>query len=295
MTVLKSGISWCTGTLNLTRGCTKVSAGCDNCYAEMLVHRTFAEDFGTVRFFPERLKDLAKFRPAVDGTGRRMPKLVFVNSLSDFWHDAISDEFIHRALDAFEAESETVLQILTKRPVRMRRILSERYRASGIPGHLWFGVSCEDNRVAARLNFLRRLKDQVGEFCAFVSVEPIIGPTDQLDFTGIDWVLTGGESGPRCRPMQFPWLERANDQALSMGAALHFKQFGHAKNNPVVRHIMTIEGLGVTAAFAEAVRRKLELAPHEKGGATYNGRVVQQKPQAYLRLVEAINRARLAL
>lgn len=97
MTVLNSGISWCTGTLNLTVGCTKVSAACDNCCAETLVGRGFLEDrdFSKLRYYPQRIADLRKFAPAQDADGQVEPKMVFVNSLSDFWHEQIPDDFIH--------------------------------------------------------------------------------------------------------------------------------------------------------------------------------------------------------
>ena len=263
MTVFKSHISWCTGTLNLTVGCTAVSPGCDNCYAKVLVEKRFGQDFETVRFHPKRLGDLPRFRPKTVG-GAVEPQMVFVNSLSDFFHEDIGDEWLDKILAAFEEEPKTIFQILTKRPVRMRKKIAERYRGRGVPRNFWLGVSTEDNRVAARLNVVRRLKDQVGEFTAFASVEPIIGPTDQLDFTGIDWVLTGGESGPGARPMEFAWLAATNDECLSTGRALHFKQYGKAQNNPIVQRIMEKEGLRVTAAFAEAVRRKLEKRPRRR-------------------------------
>ena len=291
MTVLNSGISWCTGTLNLTVGCTAVSSGCEHCYAETLVKRGIvgSRDFGTLQFYPERLRDLKKFAPAKGPDGRLAPKLVFVNSLSDFWHEQIPDDFIHAALDRFEEYPQVIIQILTKRPVRMRKLIVERYRGGAFPPHLWLGVSVEDNRVKARVNFLRRLKDQVGDFTAFASVEPIVGPTDQLDFAGLDWILTGGESGPKARPMELRWLVDANEKALAAGIALHFKQYGHPVNNPVVRHLMERYRLGVKAAWAKAVAEGFELAPQEKGGATYKGEVIQQKPPHYWRLKAELN------
>jgi hypothetical protein len=145
------------------------------------------------------------------------------------------------------------------------------------------------------LNVVRRLKDQVGEFTAFASLEPIIGPTDQLDFTGIDWVLTGGESGPGARRGEFAWLAATSGECLSTGRALHFKQWGKPQNNPIMQRIMEREILLVTAAFAEAVRRKLEMEPEDKGGATYKGAVFQQKPKAYHELRAKLNEAQLAV
>ncbi len=294
MTVLNSGISWCTGTLNLTVGCTKVSAACDNCYAETLVNRGILgdRDFSKLRFHPGRIKDLRRFAPARNAEGHLEPKMVFVNSLSDFWHEDIPEQFIQDALDAFEAHPLVIVQILTKRPVRMRKIAQARYSNKGVPPHIWLGVSAEDNRVKGRLNILRRLKDQVGDFTAFVSVEPIVAPCDELDYTGIDWVLTGGESGPHARDMRFEHLEQANEKALDANIALHMKQYGHPRNNPVVQQLAR-RGLGVQQAFKMAIAEGLELAPHEKGGATYKGRVIQEKPTHFHRLKAELNTERI--
>lgn len=294
MTVPNSKISWCTGTLNLTVGCTKVSSACENCYAEELVERLWKQDFGKVVFHAKRLADLRKFQPAVGADGFLEPKMVFVNSLSDFWHEQIPDSFIDNALDSFEANPKVIIQILTKRPVRARKHLAARYKGSGIPPNFWLGVSAEDNRTAARINILRRLKDQVGEFCAFVSVEPIVEACDKLDFTGIDWVLTGGESRRRelPRPMPFIALEEANEKALGAGIALHFKQYGHPQNNPyAVAIVAKTPKLSIHKAFALAIAEGQELAPHEKGGATYKGRVIQEKPPHFYRLRDDLNRA----
>lgn len=291
MTVLQSNISWCTGTLNLTVGCTKVSDACTNCYAETLVHRGILgeRDFSKLQFYPRRLKDLRKFAPARNAAGELEPKMVFVNSLSDFWHEHISDQFIHAALDAFEQHPATIVQILTKRPVRMRKVISDRYGNRGVPENFWLGVSAEDNRVKGRLNVLRRLKDQVGAFTAFASVEPIVAACDELDYTGLDWVLTGGESGGHCRPMDFAWLEQANEKALTAGIPLHLKQFGHPKNNPLVQELAQRHRCSIGQAWALAVSSKLELAPQEKGGATYKGRVIHEKPAHWHQLKAKLN------
>ncbi len=292
MTNINSAISWTDGTLNLTVGCTKVSAACDHCYAEAFVQRGIlpgGRDFSTLQFYPHRLKDLGRFKPRKTASGEREPRMVFVNSLSDFWHEDIPDQFIHDALDAFERHPWTIMQVLTKRPVRMRKMITDRYGNRGVPGNLWLGVSAEDNRVKGRLNVMRRLKDRVGDFTAFVSVEPIVAPTDKLDYSGIDWVLTGGESGPRARPMRFEWLSQANEQALSAGIALHFKQYGTAFNNPYVRDIMRDENVSISRAFGRAVARGLELAPHEKGGATYRDKLYHERPPHWHKLKVEMN------
>jgi protein gp37 len=287
MTVLNSGISWTTGTLNLTVGCTRVSAACDNCYAATLVNRLMGGGFyDTMRLHPNRLKDLRKFAPARNAAGELEPKMVFVNSLSDFWHEVIPEQFIHQALDAFEQHPQTIIQILTKRPGRMRRIISDRYR-HGVPANIWLGATCEDNRVTRILDIVRATKDAVGEFTAFASVEPIVGPCNEIDLSGIDWVLTGGESGPRARPMDFAWLEQINEKALAASIPLHFKQYGHPRNNPLMQPYLG-RGYKVTAAWAAVLASGLELAPQEKGGATYKGRTYHEKPAHWFALVHAL-------
>jgi len=293
MTVLNSGISWCTGTLNLTVGCDKVSPGCDFCYAEALVHKlskTFGpEPFSTLRFHPQRLRDLRKFKPFLGPDGLLCPALVFVNSLSDFFHPGIPDDFIHTALDTFEEHPTTILQILTKRPVRAREVIVQRYKGRGVPDNLWFGTSVEDDRVAGRLNIMRKAKDRVGGFTLFVSIEPLIGPLDRVDLTDVDWVLTGGESGNHCRDMDFGWLVMAHMKTRLAGGALHFKQFGHPRNNPLVQEAMRHGRMSATAAFDWVCKRGLELAPEEKGGATYNGAIIREKPAAYDRVKAKLN------
>jgi protein gp37 len=163
VTVLRSNISWTTGTLNLTVGCTRVSAACDHCYANDLVHRLMGGGFfESLDFYPKRLNDLRKFAPARNAAGELEPKMVFVNSLSDFWHEKIPADFIHRTLDAFEQHPRTIMQILTKRPGRMRRFMFDRYANQGIPANIWLGVTCEDNRVRRGLDLLRDIGERVG-------------------------------------------------------------------------------------------------------------------------------------
>ena len=292
MTVLESNISWCTGTLNLTVGCSSCSAGCNTCYARTLVNGRMRGDFdGTMVFHEKRLADIRKFKPALNpSTGLVEPKMIFVNSLSDFWHEKIPDDFIHRCLDRFEQHDDTIFQILTKRPVRARKILSARYGNRGIPRHFWIGTSVEDNQVAARMNVMRRLKDQVGEFTLFVSVEPLIGPVDDVDFTGADWVLIGGESGKGARECREEWFAQAFDGARAFGAAVHGKQWGKPENNPYARQIKAEKPeLGIVQAFKWAVQMGLELAPEEKGGATFRGKLWHEKPKAFAELVAKLN------
>jgi protein gp37 len=246
--------------------------------------------FDKLRLFPERLKDLRKFGPRITSDGTFEPCCVFLNSLSDFWHEKIPDDFINQALDEFERHPHTILQILTKRPGRMRRFIVDRYKKSRVPEHFWLGVTAEDNRVTRMLDLMRATKDSVGDFTAFASVEPITAPADQLEFTGIDWVLTGGESGPGARPMDFKWLETVHDKVLSAGIPLHFKQYGSPRNNPSVELVLKFgRTLSPGAALKIAIARGLELAPNEKGGATYKGQLYHQKPPHWHKLKASLN------
>lgn len=269
-------------------GCHHLTAACENCYAEDIVNWLMGGEFGRLRYYPERLAHLPRFRPFRGDDGLLYPHLCFVNSMSDFWHPEIPLDFIHNALDAFEQYPTTVFQILTKRPARMRRIITDRYGQTGLPEHFWLGVTCEDNRVKRQLDILRDTKHQVGGCTAFTSIEPITAPTDKIDLTDIDWALTGGESGRRHRPMEHRWLEDANENALSHSIPLHFKQYGHESNNPLVQRNMR-RGMKITAAFEKAVADGEELASEEKGGATYKGRLYRDKPPRWHALRASLN------
>jgi protein gp37 len=291
MTVIGSAISWTNSTWNWAVGCTKVSAGCDNCYASALVGNTrykFGHAFEDVRIHEHRLADARRFRPIRSGDGEKLPHLVFTNSMSDAWHEKIPTEFIHKVLDVMEATPLTQYQILTKRPVRARQILVDRYGNKGIPANFWIGVSCEDNRVAARLNILRSIKERTGgTMTAFVSVEPIVGPTDALDFAGVDWAITGGESGGGARRMEYGWLTPAIENAKKAGAAVYHKQHGTPWSNPMLH--LAPPG-GIRARFQWLVDQGLELLPEEKGGATLPGKITWREfPAQYHRAKAALN------
>jgi Protein of unknown function (DUF5131) len=242
-----------------------------------------------VQIHPDRLAHVGRFRPIKAGDGTLLPHCVFTNSMSDAWHEKIPTEFIHKVLDVMEANPLTIFQVLTKRPVRARQILVDRYGNRGVPANFWIGVSCEDNRVAARLNVLRSIKDRTGgTMTAFVSVEPIVGPTDALDFSGMNWVITGGESGGGARLMLSAWLMPAIENAKKAGAALWHKQHGTPWSNPMLP--MAPPG-GIRARFQWLVDQGLELLPDEKGGATLPGKVTWREfPAQYHRATAALNR-----
>ena len=290
MPVMKSHISWCDSTWNPMTGCTKLSPGCDNCYAEAMAKRMWGgRAFTDIRIHPERLGQIRKFTPIKEPDGSLRPRLVFVNSMSDIFHEDVPDDFRDQVFDAIEATPLTVFQCLTKRAHVMRQYIGARFKGRHVPDNIWLGPSVEDNRVKGRLRITRALKDEVGDFTAFASVEPIIGPCDALDFTRIDWVLTGGESGWHARPMDIEWLRQAHHGARAAGAAIHFKQFGHPRNNPLVIERMQRVGCSTNVAFMAICGLGQEKEPGEKGGATLDGEVLHEKPPSYYRIKDRLN------
>ena len=281
MTVLKTRIPWTDTTVNPTWGCTKISAGCDNCYAEAINTHRARVPFEEIRTFPKRLDEIRRLKPLLKD-GRIVPRMVFLNSTSDIFHERIDPAFRGKVFDAMEANPTTIFQLLTKRPGVAQRFLRARYGALGkAPAHLWLGVSIENNDVKKRIDVLRDITRRHGVSCAFLSVEPLIGPIDTCDFTGMNWVLIGGESGARCRPMHTDWLRSAIAKAQQADAAIWFKQFGHPRNNPVIAKIMADERVTQTAAISLAAARGLELAADEKGGATLDGKLYRELPRAW--------------
>jgi protein gp37 len=291
MAVLKTHISWTNTTWNPATGCTKVSAGCDFCYAEALTAYYGRGRFEDVRIHPERLGQVAGFGPLDDGRGGLLPRMVFVNSMSDLMHEKIPDGFRDEVFARMEAAPRTIFQVLTKRRGILRRYVEARYRGRGVPANVWLGVSVEDGRVAGRIDALRRLKEAVGPFTAFLSVEPLIGAPDAHDYRGIEQVLIGGESGPRARPMELAWARLSRDKARAAGAAVWMKQFGTWPNNPlyprdgpgphvdrVRRAIDAGERLAWIAADPKTGRLRIA---GEKGGATLDGEVLHELPPAW--------------
>lgn len=214
-----SEIEWTDATWNPTTGCTKISAGCKNCYAER-----FAERFRSVRghpyevgfdltLRPERLEQPLKWKS---------PKMIFVNSMSDLFHKGVPDEFVDQIFDTMEHADWHVFQALTKRSSRLRNYINKRYKDRPAPAHIWLGVSIEDGTKKSRLNHLQ----DTNAFVRFLSIEPLIGPMGQLDFNGISWVIVGGESGPRHRPLRPEWVRDIRDQCVAADVAFFFKQWG---------------------------------------------------------------------
>lgn len=214
-----TSIEWTDATWNPVTGCTKISAGCDHCYAERFSERfrgtpghPFESGFDlTLR--PERLEQPLRWRT---------PRMIFVNSMSDLFHKEVPSAFITRVFDTMEQANWHVFQVLTKRSSLMRDFLRRRYGSDRGPGHIWFGVSVEDGSRKSRIRHLQQSPAGV----RFISIEPLIGPMGSLDLDGIDWVIVGGESGPGARPMKAEWVRDIRDQCVARGVAFFFKQWG---------------------------------------------------------------------
>ncbi|MCA3359167.1 MAG: phage Gp37/Gp68 family protein [Roseomonas sp.] len=214
-----SAIEWTDATWNPVTGCTKITAGCANCYAAR-----FSERFRGVTGHPfERGFDLT-LRPdrILQPLSWRRPRMIFVNSMSDLFHKEIPREFIDRVFDTMEAASWHVFQVLTKRSTLMRNYLQHRYHDVKPPPHIWLGVSVENGAATKRIKHLQQSPASI----RFLSIEPLIGPVGTMDLAGIHWVIAGGESGPNARPMHIDWARDIRDQCAKSGVAFFFKQWG---------------------------------------------------------------------
>lgn len=213
-------IEWTDATWNPMRGCSKISPGCKHCYAE-----TFAErfrglpghpfEFGfDLRLVPERLTEPLKWV---------RPRIVFVNSMSDLFHESVPDEYIVGVARVMAMADWHIFQVLTKRSSRLRSLLRTKLRAYAHLRHIWWGVSVEDRRWGVpRIRHLQTSPAAV----RFLSIEPLLEDLGSLDLTRIDWVIVGGESGPGARPMLADWVDDIRNQCDRSGIPFFFKQWG---------------------------------------------------------------------
>lgn len=210
-----SKIEWTEATWNPVTGCTKVSPGCAHCYAE-----TFAERFRGVpghpyeqgfdlRLWPQRLTVPLRWR---------RPRLVFVNSMSDLFHEEIPADYIADVFAVMQQAGHHRFQVLTKRHERLAELAPEL----PWPANVWMGVSIENRRFVHRAEYLR----QVPAAVRFISAEPLLGPLEGLKLDGIDWLIVGGESGVRHRQMREEWVVELRDRCMEEGVAFFFKQWG---------------------------------------------------------------------
>jgi protein gp37 len=203
-------IEWTEQTWNPVTGCTKVSQGCKHCYAERIADRFWGKrPFTEVRCHPERLEYPKTIRK---------PTMFFVNSMSDLFHPDVSDDFIKAVFGVMASSSKHTFQILTKRSERLAQLAP----SLPWPPNVWMGVSVEDATVTNRIDHLRIVPAAV----RFLSLEPLIGPLENLDIRDIHWVIVGGESGPGARQMQASWVRSIKKQCRAAGVAFFFKQWG---------------------------------------------------------------------
>jgi len=211
-------------TWNPVTGCTKVSQGCKHCYAERLAHRLHA--MGLDRYRNEFQVTL--HRDLIDlPLSWKKPRMIFVNSMSDLFHNDIPIEFIQRVFDTMERTPRHTYQILTKRSERLKEIAT----TLSWPVNVWMGVSVEDARVVSRIHDLATTPARI----KFLSCEPLIGPLDNIPLTGIDWVIVGGESGPKARPMKKEWVKSIFKQCRYNKVAFFFKQWGGTRKSKTGR------------------------------------------------------------
>jgi protein gp37 len=211
----KSTIEWTESTWNPVTGCTKVSPGCIHCYAERMAIRLQAmgqPNYG--KGFQVALHEHALTLPLT----WKKPRVVFVNSMSDIFHEDVPDEFVIRLFDTMRIASWHTFQVLTKRAERMEDL--------GLridwPPNVWMGVSVETRRYLPRLKHLRRSAARI----KFASFEPLLEPLGDIDLSAIDWVIVGGESGPGARPVERAWVTQIRDQCAESGIPFFFKQWG---------------------------------------------------------------------
>lgn len=208
-------IEWAESTWNPITGCTKISPGCKNCYAERMAMRLQA--MGQANYangFELTMQEHMLERPLQ----WKKPQLIFVNSMSDMFHKDVPLEYIQQVFDVMCRAHWHTFQVLTKRSQR----LLELNREIDWPGNVWMGVSVETQKYTHRIDHLR----QTGAKIKFLSLEPLLGQLNQLNLDGINWAIVGGESGPRSRPIKREWVTEIRDQCLSAKVPFFFKQWG---------------------------------------------------------------------
>ncbi|NDC79391.1 MAG: phage Gp37/Gp68 family protein [Chitinophagia bacterium] len=221
-----SSIEWTDTTWNPLTGCTKISPGCKHCYAERMARRLKA--MGQPNYangFKLTLHEDMLDQPL----SWRKPRTVFVNSMSDLFHRDVPTEFIQRVFSVMRRASQHRFQVLTKRSKRVADLSGE----IDWPENVWMGVSVENADYAFRIDHLR----QTGAAVKFLSVEPLLGPLPDLNLTGIDWVIVGGESGPGARTMNSEWVMDIRDQCVAAEVPFFFKQWGGVNKSRTGREL----------------------------------------------------------
>ena len=234
---MNSMINWTEATWNPVVGCTRASEGCANCYAIRHVRRMGGNPNDAIRRANEGL--VVNRNGVLDWSGEvrllsdrlekplhwRKPRLVFVNSLSDLFHKDVPADYVARVFDVMRRARWHVFQVLTKRSDRLRELDA----SLDWPTNVWAGVTVESAKHANRIDDLRA----TGAKVKFLSLEPLLGPIGDLDLAGIDWVIVGGETGPKARRMDAAWARDVRDRCVAAGVPFHFKQWGEYDENGV--------------------------------------------------------------
>ena len=213
---LGSGIEWTESTWNPVTGCDKISPGCKYCYAERMAERLQAmgqsnyKNGFALTLQPQMLELPLQWKKA---------QTIFVNSMSDLFHNDIAFSFLDQIFDVIRRTPQHTYQILTKRSARMRKYFASR----AVPRNVWLGVSVENRKYGLpRIDDLRQIKAGI----RFLSIEPLLDDVGKINLRGIHWVIVGGESGPKARPMKVEWVESIQEQCEQNGVAFFFKQWG---------------------------------------------------------------------
>nr|MCL4480289.1 phage Gp37/Gp68 family protein [Candidatus Thermoplasmatota archaeon] len=212
----KSSIEWTDATWNPSTGCSKVSPGCKNCYAERLSNRLYKmRNPKFVNGFNFTIHENALMLPLK----WKKPRKIFVNSMSDLFHEDMDNSFLIRCFEIMRSANWHIFQVLTKRP---RRMLNFAEEFGIIPDNIWLGTSVELRSFTYRIDILRNINAKV----KFISFEPLLGPLGKLDLSGISWAIVGGESGPKARKVKPEWVRDIREQAREQGVSFFFKQWG---------------------------------------------------------------------
>lgn len=245
-----SAIEWTESTWNPVTGCTKISAGCMHCYAERMAKRLRA--MGQANYangFKVAMHEHAVELPL----SWKKPRTIFVNSMSDMFHQVIPIEFIQRVFDIMRRAAWHQYQLLTKRSKRLLELDAQLHWQPNI----WMGVSVENQDYLHRVDHLRNTHAHT----KFLSLEPLLGPLPNLDLSGIDWVIVGGESGPGARPMRREWVTEIREQCEATGVAFFFKQWGGVHKNRTGRELDGRTWDEIPGTNSTSERRSRE--PHE--------------------------------
>ncbi|MBA2613388.1 MAG: phage Gp37/Gp68 family protein [Bacteroidetes bacterium] len=247
-----SSIEWTEMTWNPTTGCTKISAGCKFCYAEVMSKRLHAMGV-------EKYKDIFKLRihPGELNTPYRWkkPRIVFVNSMSDMFHKDVPLEFIQKVFKVMNDNPQHTFQVLTKRA----DLVAKYDKKLTWTKNIWMGTSVEDERVIKRIDYLRKTSAKV----KFLSLEPLIGDLPSLNLKKIDWVIVGGESGHKARPIKKEWIIEIKKKCDKAKVPFFFKQWGKKQFNP--------DPFDLTISAQNP--------QHAKGGCSLNGKVYRDMPK----------------